>query len=177
MRKSLLKVVGISAIGFGLVAGVASICGAMTLDVTAEPQMQAQQPAITPVADTVIGSGGIQTWIRLNKLDGRNEAHGPARTLFVPSDDAFSTLPAEELNALLAPQFSDKRRAFLARAATETRITPADLAGKRISITTMDGRPLVIDATGEGVMVGDAEALDVQLLPDGRVLFVLDHLP
>jgi hypothetical protein len=35
----------------------------------------------------------------------------------------------------------------------------------------------VIDATGEEVMVGDAEALDVRTLPDGRVLFVLDHLP
>jgi len=187
MRKSLLKVAGVSVIGLGLVAGVASMCGAMTLDVTAQPQAQlqtqarlqtqAQRPAVTPVSDAMIGSGGIQTWVRITELDGRGEADRPARTLFVPSDAAFESLRPEELQALLSPQFSDKRRAFLARAATETRVVPNELAGRRISVTTLDGRPLVIDATGEELMVGDAEALEVRVLPDGRVLFVLDHLP
>ena len=175
MRKSLLKFAGASAIGLGLVAGVASMCGAMTVD--AMPQARVQQPAIMPVADTMIGSGGIQTWVRITELDGRGEAERPAQTLFIPSDAAFASLPPEELQQLLSPQFPDKRRALLARAATDTRIIPNELAGRRISVTTLDGRPLVIDATGEEVMVGDAEALDVRTLPDGRVLFLLDHLP
>lgn len=177
MRKSLLKFAGVSAIGLGLVAGIASICGAMTVDATMQPQAGVQQPAVTPVSDTMIGSGGIQTWVRITELDGRGEADRPAQTLFVPSDAAFAALPPEELQQLLSLKFPDKRRALLARAATETRITPNELAGKRISVTTMDGRLLVIDATGEEVMVGDAEALDVRTLPDGRTLFVLDHLP
>jgi hypothetical protein len=175
MRKSLLKVAGVSAIGLGLVVGVASMCGAMTVDVT--PQASARQPVMMPVSDTMIGSGGIQTWVRITELDGRGEAERPAQTLFIPSDAAFASLPPDELQQLLSPQYPDKRRALIARAVSDTRVTPNDIAGKRISVTTQDGRLLVIDATGEEVMVGDAEALDVRTLPDGRVLFVLDHLP
>lgn len=178
MRKSLLKVAGVSAIGLGLVAGIASMCGAMTIDTKMQPQARAQQqPAIMPVSDAVLGSGGIQTWVRITELDGRGEGERPAQTLFVPSDAAFAALPPEELQQLLSPQYPDKRRALIARAASDTRVTPNDIAGKRISVTTQDGRLLVIDATGEEVMVGDAEALAVRTLPDGRVLFVLDHLP
>lgn len=189
MRRSLRRIAGISVIGLGLAGGVASMCGAMMIDIPVQPQRrvegrvegrvgaEAKQPGVTPVADTIIGSGGIQTFVRITELDGRGEADRPARTLFVPSDAAFESLPPEELQALLSPDHPDKRRALLARAATDVRITPNELAGKRISVTTLDGRPLVIDATGDEVMVGDAEALDVRLLPDGRVLFVLDHLP
>jgi hypothetical protein len=177
MRKSLLKVAGVSVIGLGLVAGVASMCGAVTVDMTPQAQARARQPMMMPVSDTTLGSGGIQTWVRITELDGRGEAERPAQTLFVPSDAAFASLPAEELQQLLSPQYPDKRRALIARAASDTRVTPNDIAGKRISVTTQDGRLLVIDATGEAVMVGDAEALDVRTLPDGRVVFVLDHLP
>lgn len=175
MRKPLLKVAGVSAIGLGLVVGVASMCGAMTVDVM--PQARVQQPMAMPVSDAITGSGGIQTWVRITELDGRGEAEQPAQTLFIPSDAAFASLPPEELQQLLSPQFPDKRRALITRAASATRVTPNDIAGKRISVTTQDGRLLVIDATGEEVLVGDAEALDVRTLPDGRTLFVLDHLP
>jgi len=81
----------------------------------------------------------------------------------------------DELKALLSPGQSDARRAFLAGGTTDSRITPEEIAGKRVSIITLDGRPLTIDATGEELLVGDAEALDVRRLPDGKVIYVLDH--
>jgi hypothetical protein len=125
------------------------------------------------VSDTTLGTGGIQTWIRLTELADASGAERAAQTLFVPSDAAFKSLPASELAALLDQP--DKRRAFLAASASATRVTPNELAGRRLVVQTLDGRPLVIDATGEELMVGDAEALDVRQLPDGRVVFVLDH--
>ena len=133
------------------------------------------QPEVTRVADVVPGTGGIQTWTRMMELGGLENFGKAPQTLFVPSDAAFETLPTDELKELLSPGTSDRRRAFLARGATDSLLTPEDIAGKRVSITTLDGRPLTIDATGEELLVGDAEALDVRRLPDGKVIYVLDH--
>ncbi|MGH6894222.1 MAG: fasciclin domain-containing protein [Dongiaceae bacterium] len=141
---------------------------AVTADVAALPQA-------TRVADIMTGTGGIETWTRIVQLGGLEDLGRPAQTLFVPSDAAFKSLPAKEVAELLAPGGRDLRRAFLARAASESRIAPEAIAGKRISIATLDGRLLTIDATGEELMVGDSEALDVRRLPDGRVIYVLDH--
>lgn len=132
-------------------------------------------PQVAPVADIVTGTGGIQTWTRIVALGGLEDLGKPAQTLFVPSDAAFEALPAAELKELLVPSQRDRRRAFLAGAATDSRISPEEIAGKRISVTRLDGRLLTIDATGGELMVGDAEAIDVRKLPDGRVIFVLDH--
>lgn len=133
------------------------------------------QPEATRVADVTSGTGGIQTWTRMMELGGLENYGKAAQTLFVPSDAAFETLPTDELKELLSPGMSDRRRAFLARGATDSRLTPEDIAGKRISITTLDGRPLTIDATGEELLVGDSEALEVRTLPDGKLIYVLDH--
>jgi uncharacterized surface protein with fasciclin (FAS1) repeats len=133
------------------------------------------QPQVVRVADITVGNGGIQTWTRMMELGGLDTFGKTPQTLFVPSDAAFRSIPTAEIRELMAPGSNDLRRAFLARGATDSRLTPEDIAGKRISVTTLDGRPLTIDATGEELMVGDAEALDVRKLPDGRVVFVLDH--
>lgn len=127
------------------------------------------------VADITTGTEGIQTWSRMMELGGLENYGKTPQTLFVPSDAAFKSLPINELKELLAPGQSDLRREFLARGATDSRVTPEEIAGKRVSVITLDGRPLTIDATGEELMVGDSEALDVRKLPDGKVLYVLDH--
>jgi hypothetical protein len=165
-----LRILGAGVSALCLYAAIAGISAGTSQALIIDPQ--AQIPVVR-VADTTLGTGGIQTWIRLTELDGLGEAEMPAQTLFVPSDAAFESLPPEDLAALL--DRPDKRRAFLAGSATRTRISPDQLAGRRISVTTLDGRPLVIDGTGGELMVGDAEALDVRTLPDGRVVFVLDH--
>ena len=139
---------------------------AMTMDTSAQPEA-------TRVAD--VTTNGIQTWTRMMELGGLEDFGKAPQTLFVPSDAAFNNMPNDVLKELLSPGGGEQRRAFLARGATDAQLTPHEIAGKRISITTLDGRPLTIDATGEELMVGDAEALDVRRLPDGKVIFILDH--
>jgi uncharacterized surface protein with fasciclin (FAS1) repeats len=164
MRTSIL----ISAV-CALILGVGAVergTQAMTFDAGTPPQA-------LRVADITTGAGGIQTWTRIMELGGLEDFDKPAQTLFVPSDEAFDALSPAELQALLDQR--DRRRAFLAGAATDSLISPEEIAGKRMTVTTLDGRPLTIDATGGELMVGDAEALDVRRLPDGRMIFVLDH--
>jgi uncharacterized surface protein with fasciclin (FAS1) repeats len=139
---------------------------AMTIDTSAQPQAMR-------VAD--VTTNGIQTWTRMMQMGDLDDFGKAPQTLFVPSDAAFQNMPIDVLKELLSPSGSEQRRAFLARGATDAQLTPHDLAGKRVSVTTLDGRPLTIDATGEELMVGDAEALDVRRLPDGKMLYVLDH--
>lgn len=147
---------------------------AMTLNTDTVPQV-ARVEDTTRVADITSGTGGIQTWTRIMELGGLEDFGKPPLTLFVPSDAAFKSIPTEEIKELMEPGNNDLRRAFLARGATDSRVSPQEIAGRRISVTTLDGRPLTIDATGEELMVGDAEALDVRKLPDGRVMYVLDQ--
>lgn len=141
---------------------------AMTFDAGTPPQ-------VMRVADIPADVDGIRTWTRMVQLGGLEAFGKSPQTLFVPSDAAFNSIPTEEIRELMAPANKDLRRAFLGRGATDSRVTPEQIAGRRISVTTLDGRPLTIDATGEELMVGDAEALAVRKLPDGRVMYVLDH--
>lgn len=132
--------------------------------------------AAADVADTPMqtGNDGIRIWMRLSELGRQEGFSGLALTLFAPSDAAFMMMPDADLSKLLAPDQRDLRRGFLARATTTARITPQQIAGRRVSITTLDGRPLTLDATGGELMVGEAEAIDVQTLPDARVIYILD---
>ena len=118
---------------------------------------------------------GIRTWTRIVNLGGLEDLDKPVRTWFVPSDAAFDALPKEQVAALLAPGQRSLRRAFLMRAATDVLIVPDEINGRSISVTTLDGRPLTIDATNGEVNIGDAEALDVRTRADGSVIYVIDH--
>jgi uncharacterized surface protein with fasciclin (FAS1) repeats len=132
-------------------------------------------PQIVRVASVSEDTDGIRTWTRIVALGGFEDLDKPARTLFVPSDAAFETLPKEEVAALLTPSQRSLRRAFLARAATDVLIAPEDVSGRVISVTTLDGRLLTIDATNGELTIGDAEALDVRVRSDGSVVYVLDR--
>lgn len=117
---------------------------------------------------------GIQAWVRILSLTNADDPVRRAPTLFIPSDSAMHGLPDGMTDELVHPNGRALRRAFLARSATDMRIELKDLAGKRIQLSTLDGRPLVIDATGGDIRVGDTEAIEVRTLPDGRSLFILD---
>ncbi|HWA50431.1 MAG TPA: fasciclin domain-containing protein [Dongiaceae bacterium] len=119
---------------------------------------------------------GIQAWARILALSAEDDPVRRAPTLFVPSDSAMHALPDGMVDELVRADGRALRRAFLARSATDARIELKDIAGKRILLATLDGRPLVIDATGGDIQVGDTEAIEIRALPDGRSLFILDHV-
>lgn len=136
------------------------------------PGANAPAPAAT---DRELGSvRGIQTWLRVLALTDTDDPVRKAPTLFVPSDAAMHALPDGMAEGLTDPAERELRRAFLARSATDQRIDLKQIAGRRIQLWTLDGRPLVIDATNGEIHVGDTEAIEIRTLPDGRSLFILD---
>ena len=162
---------------------MAAVCVVLLGTATVEPRAKAmsgqavESPQAAGMADALMQTSvdGIGIWARIMELGRQEGFTGLALTMFVPSDAAFMTLPAGDLSKLLAPTERDLRHAFLTRAATDARILPQEIAGKRTLITTLNGRLLAIDATGGELMVGDAEAVDVKTMPDGRVIYVLDQ--
>jgi hypothetical protein len=147
----------------------------------AQPRLShADAAAATPASPAVsvdrelAAVQGIQAWVRVLSMSGPDDPARRAPTLFVPSDGAMRLLPDGMIDELLRPSGDALRRAFLARSATGTRLSAQDIAGQRIQLSTLDGRPLVIDATQGEVIVGDAEAIEIRELPDGRTLFILD---
>jgi hypothetical protein len=145
-------------------------------------QSRADTAAATPPAPAanvdheLAAVQGIQGWARILSLSADDDPVRRAPTLFVPSDSALRALPDGMVDELVHPSGRALRRAFLARSATEMRIELKDIAGRRVQLATLDGRPLVIDATGGDIQVGDAEAIEIRTLPDGRSLFILDHV-
>lgn len=117
---------------------------------------------------------GIQVWVHVLALSAPDDPVRRAPTLFVPSDGAMRALPDGMAAELVDPGDQSLRRSFLARSASDVRVGLDELAGKRIQLSTLDGRPLVIDATGGEIRVGDTEAVEIRTLPDGRSLFILD---
>lgn len=147
----------------------------------AQPRLsRADTAAATPSAPVVSVDSelasvqGIQAWVHVLSLSDADDPVRRAPTLFVPSDSAMRLLPDGMSDELSRPAGIALRRAFLARSATDTRLSARDIAGKRVQLSTLDGRPLVIDATEGEVIVGDAEAIEIRQLPDGRTLFILD---
>jgi hypothetical protein len=164
--RALLASAVIAATGLGAFAPIAV---AMTDD---GEETEAVRLADLPGSDDLPNT---QIWKQIVELGGLEGFNQRALTIFVPSDAAFESLPADALSKLLELDQRDRRRAFLAGSATDTRISVRELAGKRVLIRTLDGRSVTIDATGEELVVGHAEAIDVRSLHDGRVIFVLDE--
>jgi len=118
---------------------------------------------------------GLATWARLLALNADSPVMH-ARTLFIPSDDAFRHLPGETLTILVNPESTRQRERLLERGASAEPVSIDEIAGRRVQLKTLDGGLLTIDATSGEIYVGDAEAIAVQTLDDGRVIFVLDDI-
>ena len=118
---------------------------------------------------------GMAIWSYLLALNADSPVRH-ARTLFIPSDNTFRHLSSEAAAILLNPGSTKQREALLERSASADTVSISEIARQPVQLKTMDGRLLTIDATGTEIHVGDAEAIAVQKLDDGRIIFVLDDI-
>lgn len=170
-----------SLLAAALTLGMSAAQGSYTVEGAPSPlirDISGHALAVRVLSDeleSVSNLSGIQTWGRVLALTQSDDFNQSAQTFFVPSDAAFLETSDVDLADLLVPAHESKRRTFLASTATGIRITPRDVMGKRTSVKLLNDRTLAIDDTRGELIVGEAEVLEIRMLPDGRFLFVLDQ--
>ena len=163
-----------SAVAFGtLMLGVAACSNSMKPTEAMQPAAMAK-PA--DIVDTAVSAGQFNTLVTAVKAAGLVDtlkSPGPL-TVFAPTDAAFAKLPAGTVDALLKPENKAKLVAILTYHVVPGDIMSSDIAGKRMSVKTVQGQNLTVDATSSPVMVNNAKVIKADVVASNGVIHVID---
>lgn len=125
---------------------------------------------------TIKNAGNFTTLIKAVEAAGLVDTlkgSGPF-TLFAPTDEAFSKLPAGVLEDLLKPENKEKLKAILAYHILPEKVMSSEMAGRK-EVKTLKRSELKIDSSG-GLKVDDATLMQHDLLTSNGVIHVIDTL-
>jgi uncharacterized surface protein with fasciclin (FAS1) repeats len=97
----------------------------------------------------------FRTAVAQANLDETLGGPGPY-TVFAPSDEAFNALPEGELESLLAEGSRDELTEILTYHVVPREVMSGDLSGQ-VTVSTVQGQPLTIDASGGTVTLTDGQ--------------------
>ncbi len=127
------------------------------------------------IVDVAASAGSFNTLVAAVKAAGLVEtlkSKGPF-TVFAPTDEAFAKLPAGTLDSLLKPENKEKLKSILTYHVLSGKVASADIAGKMMSVQTVQGSKAQINAT-EGVMVDNAKVIQADVEASNGVIHVID---
>ena len=127
------------------------------------------------IVDTAVSAGSFNTLVAAVKAAGLVETlkgEGPF-TVFAPTDEAFAKLPAGTVDNLLKPENKDQLVAVLTYHVVPGKVMSSDLAGKKMSVKTVQGTFVDIDATN-GVKVDNANVTTADIETSNGVIHVID---
>jgi uncharacterized surface protein with fasciclin (FAS1) repeats len=127
------------------------------------------------IVDTAVAAGSFQTLVAAVQAAGLVETlkgEGPF-TVFAPTDEAFAKLPAGTVENLLKPENKDQLVAVLTYHVVPGKVMSADIAGKALSVASVQGQDIAIDATS-GVMVNNATVTAADIEATNGVIHVID---
>ncbi len=134
----------------GRISGLRAVALALPLGCAAATVQAAD------IAEMIAKSGQFQTFnelIEAAELTEDMSGEGPF-TVFAPTDEAFLRLPEGTLDALLAEENREELRSLLAMHVVDgEEITPQDVAGTRMSVTTVAGDELTLDGTSQVLLL------------------------
>jgi uncharacterized surface protein with fasciclin (FAS1) repeats len=104
-------------------------------------------------------------------LDETLASEGPF-TVFAPTDDAFSLIPADVIDALLADPTGDLTQILLNHVVSGTTLSTDLLDG--MMITTLQGGEVMVTITDGVVMIGNATVIIADIIADNGVVHVID---
>ncbi len=96
-------------------------------------------------------------------------------TVFAPTDAAFAALPAGTVETLLKPENKKQLASVLTYHVVAGKTMSTALAGKQLSVTTVQGASLAIDGRN-GVTVGGAKVIAADVAASNGVIHVIDKV-
>jgi len=126
------------------------------------------------IVETAIAAGSFKTLVSAVKAAGLVETlsgKGPF-TVFAPTDDAFSKLPAGTIEGLLKD--IPKLKSILTYHVVAGKVTAADVM-KLKTAKTVQGQNVSIDTKG-GVKIEGANVVKADVMADNGVIHVIDKV-
>ena len=148
---------------------------ALILGVLASAMPAAAGSMKQDIVQTAVAAGTFNTLATALQAAGLVDTlkgKGPF-TVFAPTDEAFSKLPAGTVDTLLKPENKEKLRAILLYHVVPGDVTAAQVV-KLSSAKTANGQDLKIMVNGGTVMVNDATVVKADVLASNGVIHVID---
>jgi uncharacterized surface protein with fasciclin (FAS1) repeats len=129
------------------------------------------------IVDTAVGAGDFNTLVAAVQAAGLVDtlkSDGPF-TVFAPLDSAFAGLPQGEIDRLLLAENRAELTSLLTYHVLSGAITSDDLTGQILSVQTVQGDKLLIDAT-DGVRVGNAQVVQADIHTSNGIIHIVDRV-
>jgi len=126
------------------------------------------------IVDTALGAGQFNTLAKALTAAGLVDTlKGPGPfTVFAPTDAAFAKIPADKLEALLADKAALTK--VLTYHVVPGKVVAADVKTGRVN--TVQGQPLMINASSAGVSVNNAKVIKSDVMATNGVIHVIDSV-
>lgn len=141
-----------------------------------QPSAPAASESTTTVAGMVSSSNSFKTLaaaIKAADLDATLSGKGPY-TLFAPTDQAFAALPKGTVETLLKPENKDKLVKVLTYHVIPSEAATSDL--KPGKVTSVEGSPIDVKASGQEIMVNDSKVLKADVKASNGIIHVIDKV-
>lgn len=129
------------------------------------------------IVDTAVSAGQFNTLVAAVQAAGLVDTlkgDGPF-TVFAPVDAAFAGLPEGEVERLLQPENRHELVDILTFHVVPGAVTSDQLAGQILSVETVEGSNVLIDATN-GVRVGNATVIQADIETANGIIHVVDRV-
>lgn len=147
-----------------------SACGS---DSESSTESAMEEVSVGTIVDTAIGAGNFSTLVAaVTAADLVETLSGPGPfTVFAPTDEAFTALPAGVLDALLLPE----NKALLAQILTYHVVSGTVLAADVTDgdVATVEGSNITL-STASGVTVNGANVVSADVMASNGVIHAID---
>ncbi|MEE2526336.1 fasciclin domain-containing protein [Hyphobacterium sp. HN65] len=130
------------------------------------------------IVDTAISAGSFNTLVAAVQAAGLVDVlrgDGPF-TVFAPTDEAFAALGEDTIASLLEPENREQLVSILTYHVVPGEYFAGDLQGQRLSVASVQGDTIDVDATHGSVMIDGATVINADVDASNGVIHVINEV-